>query len=63
MITVRLGLILIHANNNRYRNSRLKYMAKIPNASFMVKSAVGALGGFRPVIMGKGYVLFVCWLF
>eukprot|EP00037_Helgoeca_nana_P019567 m.191427 g.191427 ORF g.191427 m.191427 type:complete len:395 (-) comp24921_c0_seq1:2100-3284(-) len=39
-----------------YRNHRLKYMAKIPNASFMVRSSVGALGGFRPVIMGKGYL-------
>lgn len=66
-----------------YRNSRLKYMAKIPNASFVVRSTVGAMGGmfsvnlsvelstqlsaephvnswgtagFRPVIMGKGYL-------
>mmetsp|Transcript_33355 Transcript_33355/g.87489 ORF Transcript_33355/g.87489 Transcript_33355/m.87489 type:complete len:371 (+) Transcript_33355:156-1268(+) len=42
--------------DDAYRNARLKYMAKIPNASFMVRSTVGAMGGFRPVIMGKGYL-------
>lgn len=42
--------------DDEYRNLRLKYIAKIPNASWGVKTAVGTLGGFRPVIMGKGYL-------
>eukprot|EP00039_Didymoeca_costata_P018858 m.335279 g.335279 ORF g.335279 m.335279 type:complete len:295 (+) comp17559_c0_seq1:215-1099(+) len=41
---------------DKFRNLRLKFLVKIPNASWVVKTAVGALGGFRPVIMGKGYL-------
>eukprot|EP00041_Stephanoeca_diplocostata_P014917 m.282448 g.282448 ORF g.282448 m.282448 type:complete len:344 (+) comp19849_c0_seq1:209-1240(+) len=42
--------------DDKYKDLRLKYITKIPNAPFMVKTAVSALGGFRPVIMGKGYL-------
>lgn len=42
--------------DDEFRNLRLKYLVKIPNASWMVRTTVGALGGFRPVIMGKGYL-------
>ena len=38
------------------RDLKLKYIPKIPNASWVLRGAVAALGGFRPVIMGKGCV-------
>ena len=37
-----------------HKNDRLKYLAQLPTAPFIVKSSVQALGGYRPVIMGKG---------
>lgn len=41
---------------NEVKDLKLKYIVKIPNAPFMLRGAVSALGGFRPVIMGKGYL-------
>ena len=34
-------------------DSRLKYMAYLPTAPYVVKASVKALGGEKPVIMGK----------
>eukprot|EP00040_Diaphanoeca_grandis_P016978 m.88081 g.88081 ORF g.88081 m.88081 type:complete len:270 (-) comp26152_c1_seq1:106-915(-) len=42
--------------NDEAKNLVFKYIVKIPNAPFALRMAVSALGGFRPVIMGKGYL-------
>ncbi|GMI33573.1 hypothetical protein TeGR_g11664 [Tetraparma gracilis] len=51
----------IHENfwngNDEYRNQRIKYLAQLPTAPFIVKSSVAALGGYKPVIMGRGYLV------
>jgi hypothetical protein len=39
-----------------FRNERIKYLAQLPTAPFLVKSTVSALGGYRPVILGNGYL-------
>lgn len=42
--------------DDAFRNARFKYLFALQNAGFMVRSAVSTLGGFRPVILGKGYL-------
>lgn len=42
--------------SNEEKDLKLKYICKIPNAPFMLRGAVATFGGFRPVIMGKGYL-------
>ena len=44
------------AGDDAFRDQRFKYISKVPNASFMLRTAVNALGGFRPVVMGRGYL-------
>ena len=40
------------AGNDDYKNMRMKYLVKIPNASWLLRGSVSALGGFRPVVRG-----------
>ncbi|GMH67651.1 hypothetical protein TrST_g4970 [Triparma strigata] len=47
---------MLHLSTDTWRNGRIKYLATLPTAPFIVKSAVKALGGEKPVIMGKGYL-------
>ncbi len=44
------------SGDDSYRNSRIKYLAQLPTAPFLVKTSVATLGGYRPVIMGNGYL-------
>ena len=44
------------SSGDAFRNARLKYLAQLPTAPFLVKHSVSALGGYRPVIMGNGYL-------
>ena len=44
---------MLHLSTDSWRNGRIKYLATLPTAPFIVKSAVKALGGEKPVIMGK----------
>jgi hypothetical protein len=40
----------------KYRDLRLKYCCKLVKAPWLLTKLVDALGGQRPVIMGKGYL-------
>jgi len=51
-----LALKRFKEGDDDFKNVRFKYIVKIPNAPFALRMAVSTLGGFRPVIMGKGYL-------
>jgi len=44
------------AGTDEYRNERFKFICGIPNAGWMLRGAISALGGFRPVILGRKYL-------
>ena len=43
---------LIRSGSSSFRDTRFKYLAKLPAAPFVLNSTVAALGGYRPVILG-----------
>lgn len=44
------------SGDDAYRNVRLKYIAKLVEAPWIVRKAIDMLGGQVPVIMGNGYL-------
>jgi hypothetical protein len=44
------------ASSDAHRDLHLKYLPRLSRAPWLLAQAVAALGGSRPVIMGKGYL-------
>lgn len=43
-------------SEDKFRNERLKYIARVEHAPWAVLTSIRALGGEKPVIMGNGYL-------